>query len=197
MTTTARSPVTLLLLAVILGSCQLNLSAQARSQITQAPFCIDGYFYPSGWMGDADYGTKYVQFNDQWKANCHSIPCVKVTYLPGPKSWAGVYWQFPDGNWGDQAGRNIAGARKLVFWARGERGGELVTFKVGGVNQKRYRDSLERVLGPVALKTEWQAYEIDLVGTDTSSVIGAFAWVASATGNPEGLTFYLDDICFK
>jgi hypothetical protein len=108
-----------------------------------------------------------------------------------------MYWQFPDGNWGNEAGRKIVGARKLVFWARGERGGELITLKVGGINQGKYRDSVEKVLGPIKLKNEWQSYEIDLTATDTNSVIGAFAWVASAVGNPGGLTFYLDGICFQ
>jgi hypothetical protein len=52
-------------------------------------------------------------------------------------------------------------------------------------------------MDPVVLTTEWKQFEIDLGGADTSSVIGAFAWIASKDGNPGGLTFYLDDIRFK
>jgi len=85
----------------------------------------------------------------------------------------------------------------VTFWARGEKGGELVTFKVGGINKKKNQDTLEKAIGPIELQTEWKSYEIDLSDTNTSSVIGAFAWVASANGNPQGLTFYIDDICFQ
>jgi len=170
---------------------------QAGALPLKAPCCVDGNFYPSGFMGDGNEGAKYIQLNPQWKDNCHTTPCVRVSYVPGPRGWAGVYWQYPDGNWGKEPGRELKGAKKLEFWAKGEKGGELVSFKVGGVNQEKYKDSLENLLGPVELSTEWKRFEIDLSDADTSSVIGAFAWTASKDGNPRGLTFYLDDICFK
>lgn len=163
----------------------------------KAPCCVDNNFYPGGFMGDGEEGAKRIQLNTQWKENCHTVPCIKVSYEPGSKGWAGVYWQYPDGNWGDQPGRELKGAKSLEFWARGEKGGELVSFKVGGINGKKYKDSLESSLGPIELTTEWKRFEIDLGGADTSSVIGAFAWTASKDGNPGGLTFYLDDVCFK
>lgn len=163
----------------------------------KAPFCIDNYFYPSGWMGDGDKGSKHIELNDQWRDDCHSIPCVRATYHPGNKGWAGVYWQYPDGNWGEKPGRKIENAKKVIFWARGQNGGELVTFKVGGIHGKKNEDSFEKVVGPIALESVWKQYEIDLSDADTSSTIGGFAWIATANGNPNGLTFYLDDICFK
>jgi hypothetical protein len=167
---------------------------------TPAPFCMHGNYFPSGFMGDGEKGTKYVRVNEQWTSNCRTGPtCTQNTYLPGPKSWAGVYWQYPDGNWGDKPGRKIIGAKKLVFFAHGQNGGELVDFKAGGINdaQKKYQDSFERVLPTVKLKTDWQLYEIDLSDANTSSVIGGFAWSASANGNPGGLTFYLEDVCYQ
>lgn len=163
----------------------------------KAPFCIDGNFYPSGFMGDGEEGAKRIQLNAQWKDNCHTTPCMRMSYEPGSKGWAGVYWQYPDGNWGGEPGRELKGVKKLEFWARGEKGGELVSFKVGGIDKKKYKDSLEKSLGPIELTTEWKQFEIDLGDADTSSVIGPFAWIASKDGNPGGLTFYLDDICFK
>jgi len=167
-----------------------------------APVCISNNYYPSGYMGDAEgenkKGTDPIDLNDQWTQNCHSDPtCIKIVYHPPSNKWAGVYWQYPDSNWGDEAGRKIVGAKKLVFWARGEHGVELVSFKVGGINKKKYRDSLDRSLGPLKLTTDWKQYQIDLSDADTSSVIGAFAWSASAKGNPDGLTFYLEGICFS
>jgi hypothetical protein len=148
-------------------------------------------------MGDGEEGAKHVQLNAQWKDNCHTAPCIKVSYEPGSRGWAGVYWQYPDGNWGKVPGREVKGAKTVEFWARGEKGGEVVSFKVGGINQLKYKDSLDISMDPVVLTTEWKQFEIDLGGADTSSVIGAFAWIASKDGNPGGLTFYLDDIRFK
>jgi hypothetical protein len=190
----------ILIVAPIVGAIVLfglfrgfRVLADARS--IRAPFCISGFFYPSGWMGDAEKGIQHVQLNDQWKENCHSGPsCVRIIYQPGVKGWAGVYWQPPDSNWGDLPGRKIEGATKLVFWARGQNGGELIQFKSGGMRGKKYEDSYEKVLDTVALRTDWQQFEIPLKGADTTSVIGAFSWTARANAP---LTFYLDGICFQ
>jgi hypothetical protein len=162
----------------------------------KAPVAISGNFYPSGFMGD----IKRIDLNAQWSDNCHPGPtCVRVKYTPGGMAWAGVYWQYPDSNWGDQPGRKIEGAKKLVFWARGQVGGELVSFRVGGIQGKKYQDSLDRALdpSPARLTTEWQQYQIALEGTDMSSVIGAFSWSIAKDGNPQGAIFYLDGISFK
>ena len=168
----------------------------AGPQSIKAPFCVHGYFYPSGFMND----VKQIELNDQWTDNCHTGPtCVKVKYTPGNKPWAGVYWQYPDGNWGDRPGRRIEGAKKVVFWARGQKGGELLEFKAGGINDpdKKYQDSFEKVFGAKPLTTDWQPFEIDVSGADTSSVIGAFAWTATKSANLQGATFYLDGICYQ
>jgi hypothetical protein len=197
-----------LLIIIPLGGALLGIGiARARQAIggtppLSAPVCISNNFYPSGYMGDGEgeskKGTDPIDLNDQWTENCHSeATCTRIIYHPPSNKWAGVVWQYPDGNWGDEPGRTIVGAKKLVFWARGERGGELVSFKVGGNNKKKYKDSLDKSLGPIKLTTEWHPYEIDLGDADTSSVIGAFAWSASAKGNPNGFTFYLEGICFK
>jgi hypothetical protein len=162
----------------------------------KAPFSISGYYYPSGFMGD----IAHIELKTQWTGNCHTGPtCMRIKYTPGGNSWAGVYWQSPANNWGDQPGRKIEGAKKLIFWARGETGGELVSFRAGGIQGKKYQDSMDRALdpSPVKLSTQWQEYQIDLEGADLSSVIGAFSWSVARDGNPEGATFYLEDISFK
>jgi hypothetical protein len=162
------------------------------------PFAISGYFYASGFEGeDIAHIGEHIKLNSQWTTNCYPDPtCMKFQYIPGDSSWAGVYWQSPTNNWGDQPGRRIVGAKKLIFWARGEAGGELVSFKVGGIQGKKYQDSLEVAMdpSPVKLTTQWQHYNIDLTGTDTSCVIGVFSWSIATDGNPHGAIFYLDGI---
>jgi hypothetical protein len=127
---------------------------------------------------------------------------MKFEFIPGKSSWAGVYW-LPQGtgtsSWGDHPGRKIENVQKLVFWARGESGTELVKFQIGGVKSGKYQDSLDLVMdpNPLPLTAQWQRYEIDLKNADMSSVVGAFAWSAATDGNPHGATFYLDGIRFE
>lgn len=168
-----------------------------------APFIVPVYFYPSGWMGDGEHGKRYINldtaFRGRPRPDDNDGVCNKISYQPGPTGWAGIFWQYPDSNWGDQPGRRIRGAKRIVFWATGERGGEVVEFKAGGIrdSRKRYQDSFEVSIGRVTLTNEWRRYEIPLVGQDLSNVIGAFAWVATGSANPNGLIFYLDDIRYE
>lgn len=172
----------------------------ANPMAIRAPFEVSSYYYPSGWMGDGKKGMPILQLNDQYTGNSHTGPtCIKISYIPSSLKWAGIYWQSPADNWGDKEGRSIRGANKITFWARGENGGELVKFKAGGTKGKRYTDSFEKSNAAVELTKEWKEYEIDLSGENLNSVIGAFAWSASSDSdvNPNGLTFYLDDIRYE
>jgi hypothetical protein len=112
--------------------------------------------------------------------------------------WAGVYWQNPPNNWGDvPGGYDLTGAKRLVFWAKGEVGGEYISeFKMGGISGA-YADSDIAGIGPVQLSSEWKQYVIDLGGKDLSSISGGFVWAANLDKNPDGLSFYLDDIRFE
>jgi hypothetical protein len=62
-----------------------------------------------------------------------------------------------------------------------------------------YPDSTVATLGTVTLTENWQKYEIDLSKKDLSYISGGFVWVAKAEAgyNPEGCTFYLDDIVYE
>ena len=160
---------------------------------------VSDLFYPSGWMGD---------FNDI-KYDAHSTDkpytgsdSIKITYSAARsegKGWAGVYWLYPDNNWGTvNEGRDLTGHSRLTFWVRGAAGGEVAEFKVGGV-EGTYKDSLlpVRTTGVQTLTPEWKQYSIDLTGADLSKVMGGFCWVSSAARNPSGCTFYLDDIYYE
>jgi len=63
--------------------------------------------------------------------------CYSVTYTPPDPTangWAGVYWQYPGNNWGGYAGHTIRpGATRVTVWAMGKKGGEQLSFKVGGI----------------------------------------------------------------
>ncbi len=163
------------------------------------------HYIPSGWMGDVGD----ITFDDNWTSNVHfGESCVKITYSASGsngQNWAGIYWQYPEGNWGNYPGYNLTGATSFSFWARGENGTEKGEFKIGGINcppnhnpSLPYQDSFGPLTtGVVTLTNTWKKYSINLTGINLSNVIGGFCWVTNQPSNPSGCTFYLDDIKYE
>lgn len=159
----------------------------------------DNHYIPSGFMPDG----KCLMIDEVWSQNCHSgKTCIKIVYdvncsKQGGK-WAGIYWQNPPNNWGNRKGGfDLTGAKKLTFWAKGEKGDERIEeFKMGGVTGD-YPDSDSAMIGPVKLMSEWREYSIDLRGKDLSYISGGFAWSSNVDVNPESCTFYLDDLRYE
>ena len=158
-------------------------------------------FTPSGYMPTGECLT----LDDSWQYDpkegktsirvVYDVECSKQS-----RKWAGIYWQNPPDNWGDRkGGYNLTGAIRLVFWAKGEMGGERIEeFRVGGIGSNAlYPDSDTAFIGPVILTTEWKKYTIDLRGKDLSYISGGFAWTANVDSNPHHCTFYLDDIRYE
>lgn len=156
------------------------------------------HFAPSGWMGD--YSD--LKINEGCKESVHSRKnCIKITYTATAgqgASWAGIHWQNPPNNWGEKKGGfDLTGAKKLSFWACGEKGTEVIAeFKMGGITGT-YSDSDSGSLGPVTLTNQWQEYFIDLTGMDLSYISGGFCFIIKRTDNPDGCVFYLDDIKYE
>ncbi len=154
------------------------------------------HYIPSGWMGD--YGD--IKINARWKKKPKKgKTCFQIKYTAQRKQgagWAGIYWQNPANNWGtSKGGYNISGAKKLFFYARGEKGGETVEFKFGGITGQ-YSDSASGTTGPIELTKKWKLYEIDLEDMDLSFIIGGFCVVFSGQQNPDGATFYIDEVYY-
>ena len=155
-------------------------------------------YVASGFMGD----TNAISFDDcaEGGRGDNTGPAtvdhaIHITYKPafGGQGWAGIYWQHPANNWGNQPGLDLRGLTALTFYARGEHGGEKLTFVTGGITGP-HGDTLTKRSISATLTTTWQRYAIDLRGADLSRVVGAFGWMASQTDNPTGASFYLDDI---
>jgi len=159
---------------------------------------ISNHYIPSGWMpASASQDLKYDQ---SWKENPYlGDTCIRITYNDNSGTrWAGIYWQQPANNWGTiDAGYDLSAAKKLTFWARGEKGGERIEeFKAGGI-MGELSDSDASSIGPVILNKEWTQYTIDLSGKDMSYIIGGFCWATNVDVNPEGVVFYLDEIKYE
>ncbi|MEL6342553.1 MAG: hypothetical protein AAFV53_05435, partial [Myxococcota bacterium] len=131
---------------------------------------------------------------DDWTEGCASPPtCIKVT-VRSP-DWAGVAWQHPANNWGEQPGGfDLSNARFLVFRVRADQPIPGMKFGAGLIEGEPHSDSLKREK-TVDLSETWQTIRIKLRG-DRSQLITGFWWVAPMTARKE-TTFYIDDIRFE
>jgi hypothetical protein len=151
----------------------------------------DNHYIPSGWMGD--YGD--IKINDQSADTPHEgKTCLQFSYTAKKtqnQGWAGVYWQNPANNWGTKKGGfDLSGMTKLTFWARGQKGGEILQkVKTGGI-KGTYPDTAEVEFGPLELTDSWQQFTVNLVDKDLSYISGGFAWVLTVDQNPDGATFF-------
>jgi hypothetical protein len=174
-----------------------NTPAKEKAQL---PFTIydekggtNNHYVASGWMGN----TKGLKMDEGCTNNPHGgKTCFRFEYSEAG-DWAGIVWQDPANDWGDQPGGwNLDGAKKLTFWARGDKGGETVTFKFGVLGpDKKYADSMTGESGALKLTSNWTEYNIDLAGKDMTRIKTGFVWSLTGQGSP--VVFYLDDIRFE
>lgn len=158
-------------------------------------------YVPSGYMGDAgSLKMKSVDFSAPLSSTKTGSGCLRFEALPrGREGWSGIYWQTPANNWGKikGAGYDLTAAKKLTFWARGEKGGERVTeVKFGGLIGP-YPDTDGGSLGPLQLSKEWTKYTFDLTEKDLRHIIGGFAVSVRRSDNPRGAVFYIDEIVYE
>jgi exo-beta-1,3-glucanase (GH17 family) len=168
------------------------------------------HFKPSGLMGD----TGDLRIDENWTINPHSgKSSIHVIYNPQgkgpyggcnpPCNWAGVYWQQPADNWGNDEqfkgkGFNLSAYKFLKFYARADQPIEI-EFKVGGLGRdKCCGDSLKypRTV-PANLTPTWTEFQIDLQKADLHHIIGGFAFSIAKDDYPSGTSFDLDDIRFE
>lgn len=176
-----------------------GLSRSQEQQADVEPYSILNQYIASGYMGDTDNIELFEAWKDvPYDTTDNDSACVKISYTAGSQGWAGIYWQNRANNWGDYPGEDFSGSgyTAITFWARGEKGNEVVEFKAGDTNDpnKPHKDSFRATAGRVTLSKQWKKYRISLLNKNLSSVIGGFCWVASGNANPRGLTFYLDSV---
>lgn len=151
-------------------------------------------FAPSGWMGDA----KSIKLDPLSKTQPKSGKTALRCEFAATSGWGAVAWQHPAQDWGDQRGGfDLTGAKRLVFHARGETGGEEVTFSFGLIGpEKKYFDTAKRSLGKVTLTKDWQRFEIKLDDLKDSEnltrIKTGFVWSLASPGRT--VVFYLDNI---
>lgn len=164
---------------------------------------------PGGWMAAGDPATEITLSGST--AGCHSgADCFQIRYKAASDFAGIVWWPKSCGPSGTPAAwqrardcscatdllraGNLRTVSRVSFWARGERGREVVELKVG---DETLCPTPARSSGDLTLTSEWRRYEIDLAGLDLKRAVALFAWVATKLHNPKGATFYLDDVQFE
>jgi hypothetical protein len=180
------------------GAATANVPLLVKGEVrTRLPFSVyeDGFenmpWVPSGWMGDIDKLTVDGDFTDDVYEGERSI---RMRFEG--RAWVGVAWQHPPNNWGDmEGGFNLEGAAELELRARGEYGGEKVSFGVGLLGKdKAFPDSGIKKVEGIVLTRDWKRYSVPLKRADLSSLKTGF--VVTMTGRATPVTIYLDSIRF-
>lgn len=216
----------------LLTAAMNSLPAATESSVRQPTLDTQGRFWiyrngttpkmpfsPYGWMSDATNLSQIIQID----VECHDHPntvtkatpperdfCIRLKITWGEATWASVaFISGPDKPawWGEtNTGRhyNLAALpkKKLVFYARGDKGGEVIKAQIGALGSKPYGDSLSKPIVSEELKLtqEWTRFEMDLktaTNTDLSSICNGFGVIAerdSQSGTPTETQFYVDDV---
>lgn len=171
---------------------------------------LDALAIPAGFMSGSTNPATFIQLGRSTD-NCPAgSKCTQITYQSGGQ-WGGLYWwPLSCGESGVPAAWNkvqhgtcginvlqvgsMSAVNRLIFQARGNRGGEVIEFRVGALD---VLPSPGRSLGKVILEPDWQLYEISLDGLDMTNAIGLFAWIAADVDNPDGAEFFLRDVLFE
>lgn len=174
------------------------IKADKAFYVYQDKLSKKNHYCPSGYMGD--YSD--IKISENHTVNPKSgATCIKVEYttkMSQNAGWCGVYWQNPPNNWGTRpGGYDLSKAKKLTFWARGEKGNEwLSEIKIGGI-QGEYSDTDSTGIYDIELSKEWVQYTIDLHECDLSLIIGGYCVAMNLDNNPDGFVIYLDEIRYE
>ena len=133
--------------------------------------------------------------------DAHSPPDAWKITFEARGGFGGFCWKNRAGNEGEVAGDNLSagGYRRISFWARGEKGGEVAEFRAGGLGnvKTRHRDSLDVSTGKIKLGAGWHDYSIFVKDADLSSVMTPFCVLMYREDNAQDAVVYVDDIEYR
>jgi hypothetical protein len=180
-------------------------------------------FAPYGWMSDGTNLSKIIQID----LDCRDHPeagikpprperelCISLKVAWSEATWASVAfisgtdkppWWGETNSGGKYYDLGALPQKRLVFYARGSRNGDVIKAQIGALGDKPFGDSLPKpiVTEELKLTQEWKRFEIDFKGTpaaDLASICNGFGVVlelASQPGSPAETQVYLDNIYFE
>lgn len=198
-----------LLAAVLANGNYALLAPGPQEQVATAatlPFAVDLHAAPDLRTGDAALSSPTFRLETHWMDNFgerHCEECTMVEYIPGQAGFAGAAYVVANA-------ADFGQAKKVVFFAMGEKGGEKVTFKFAGKDKKpganentkakdKVFDKQEFAVKvqDIVLKDTWQRYEIPLDKVNLKNVKYPFAFEMTPPPNDAGkIRFYLNGVTF-
>lgn len=181
-------------------------------------------FSPYGWMSDSTNLSELIHVDLECAERPNTVfkstgspekeRCIRIKLKwDADSTWASIaFISGPDKPawWGDtNKGRyynlSTLGKKKLVFYARGEQGDEVIKVQLGALSGKPYGDSLSQpfISEEFKLTKDWTRHEVD-VGTLSATQLahvcngfGVIAERASQSNSAQQTIFYLDDVYFE
>ena len=154
---------------VVPGGPVFGMSAVSRKE----PFYVysdmrnsGNHFVPSGWMGD--YQDIHLDENNHDHPHSGNT-CIRMDYtakrISGKQNGRACTGSLrPTTGATKPGGYDLTGKRHLTFWARGQKGGEVISeFKMGGITGEN-GDSTSASTGSIALSQTRNKYTISLLG---------------------------------
>lgn len=180
-----------------------NRTVDSALSVRQAFFVYDdatselNRFYPTGFTGSRNK----LWINVSSAENPFSgQTCIKMGFQnvePSQKNaiWSAIHFQNPPYNWVNRTdAHDLSGYSRLVFWARGKTGSEIISSaRMGGGGEASFKNP-ETGIGPIALTTSWTKYEIVLNNRNLSNVIIGFSVGLNAADISDDGAVYIDNI---
>jgi hypothetical protein len=142
-----------------------------------------------------------IQIEPASASEAHSPPQAWKVNFEKEGGFAGICWKNKAGNEGELPGDDLskAGYRRISFWAKGAKGGEVAEFRAGGLGhlKTRYRDSFDVTAGKVKLGPTYAEYSIFVTDADLSSVMTVFCALFHREDNADGALIYIDDVQYR
>ncbi len=180
-------------------------------------------FSPYGWMSDVTNMTGLIKTDLECADHPNELEtasrtgekerCIRAQIKWGDATWASIaFISGPDQPpwWGENnRGRhyNLSGLalKKLVFYARGDHGGESIKVQFGVLGDKPYGDSMHKafISDEIPLTNDWVRHEIDFKNISNAELehicngFGVTVVRSSQSGSSDTTVFYLDDIYFE
>ena len=151
--------------------------------------------------GDAKASSELAINSESLEPDDNCEFCTEVIYNPGKEGVAAVAYQVDK--------LDLTLSKRIVFFAKGQNGGEQLSFVAGGKNIENGSGIIENVDGDlfpdqgfalmtkkITLYNHWKRYEISLISNDFWQITHPFGFIIMAGNSSEAQKFFLKGITF-
>ena len=146
-------------------------------------------------QGEAKVKPKLTVDNDFVDPENHCDFCTRIELGPGKGHKTGIAYRYDNLDWND--------SKRIVFFARGEKGGENITFLAAGKSSNDSNsndpDIFPNIVFQIATETivlddQWKRYEISLINTSLMQSRYPFGFQITENTSDAMMVFYLKGV---